>query len=77
MKCYIYHKLLNVRLNILPEIILKKLRFNEFPADPGTRICTFTAEGPGSIPGWGTKIPQLSRHEEKIKKLRFKIVYAL
>ena len=33
-------------------------------------ICTFTAEGPASIPGWGTKIPQLSRHDEKHKKLK-------
>ena len=37
---------------------------------PGIRICTFTAEGPASIPGWGTKIPQLSRHDEKHKKVK-------
>ena len=23
-------------------------------------LCAFTAKGPGSIPGWGTKIPQAS-----------------
>ena len=26
---------------------------------------TFTAEGVGSIPGWGTKIPQAARHGQK------------
>ena len=27
----------------------------------------FTAEGPGSIPDWGTKIPQAARHSQKKK----------
>ena len=27
-----------------------------------------TAEGPGSIPGQGTKIPQAARHSQKKKK---------
>ena len=32
----------------------------------------FTAEGPGSIPGQGTKIPQaVSRGQKKKKKSRF------
>ena len=36
---------------------------------PGTSLAVqwlglhgLTAEGPGSIPGWGTKIPQAARH---------------
>ena len=28
----------------------------------------FTAEGPGSIPGWGTKIPQAAQHSQKKRK---------
>ena len=28
---------------------------------------TFTAEGPGSIPGWGTKILQAKWHGQKTK----------
>ena len=31
-------------------------------------FCTFTAEGIGSTPGQGTKIPQASRHDQKKKK---------
>ena len=30
-------------------------------------LCAFTAEGAGSIPGWGTKIPQASRCGQKEK----------
>ena len=30
----------------------------------------FTAEGPGSIPGQGTKIPQATRHGQERKKER-------
>ena len=26
---------------------------------------TFTAKGPGSIPGWGTKVPQAVQHGQK------------
>ena len=32
------------------------------------RTCTFTAEGPGSIPGWGTRIPPAARYGQKKKK---------
>ena len=31
-------------------------------------LCTFTAEGPGSIPGLGTKIPQATWCGKKEKK---------
>ena len=31
-------------------------------------LCTFTAKGPGSIPGWGTKIPQAMRCGQRKKK---------
>ena len=29
----------------------------------------FTAEGPGLIPGWGTKIPHVTQPGQKKKKL--------
>ena len=31
------------------------------------QLCAFTANGPGSIPGWGTKIPQTAQHSQKKK----------
>ena len=31
-------------------------------------LCTFTAEGAGSIPGQGTKIPQAAVYQKKKKK---------
>ena len=34
----------------------------------GLGICTFTAKGPGSIPGWGTKISQATRHGQEKQK---------
>ena len=34
----------------------------------------FTAEGPGSIPGGGTKIPQASRRIQKKIKIKNKIL---
>ena len=30
-------------------------------------LCTFTAKGAGSIPGWGTKIPSLAVRPKKKK----------
>ena len=32
-------------------------------------LCTSTAEGPGSTPGWGTKILQAAWHGQKKNKL--------
>ena len=32
------------------------------------RLCALTLEGLGSIPGWGTKIPQAMWHGRKKKK---------
>jgi len=31
-------------------------------------LCAFTAEGLGSIPGWGSEIPQAARHGKKTSK---------
>ena len=28
-------------------------------------LCALTAEGPSSMPGWGTKIPQAAWHGQK------------
>ena len=30
-------------------------------------LCAVTPEGPGSVPGWGTKIPQAAWHSQKRK----------
>ena len=35
-------------------------------------LSTFTAEGPGSIPGWGIKIPQATYFGQKKKKKKGK-----
>ena len=32
-------------------------------------FCAFTAEGPGSILGWGTKIPQATWYGQKKKRI--------
>ena len=32
---------------------------------PWLGLHTFTAEGPGSISGWGTKIPKATWHSKK------------
>ena len=32
------------------------------------RLCASTAEGKGSMPGWGTDIPQAMLHGQNIKK---------
>ena len=31
-------------------------------------LCAFTAEGPGSTPGQGSKIPQAAQCRQKVKK---------
>ena len=42
-------------------------RLWEFPGGWWLGLCTFTAEGPGSIPGQGTKILQAARRAQKTK----------
>ena len=37
-------------------------------------LCTFTTKGPGSIPVWGTKIPQFSWHGQKKKKKKKRFI---
>ena len=32
------------------------------------RLCTYTARGTGSIPGWGTKIPHPAWHNQRVRK---------
>ena len=44
------------------------------PAVQWLGLCAFTAEGPGSDPGWGTKIPQASQHGQKKKAFLGEIV---
>ena len=42
-----------------------------FQESLGLGLCAFTAEGAGSIPGQGTKIPQDARHgQKKISKVK-------
>ena len=38
----------------------------------GLGLHTFTAEGTGSVPGWGTKIPQAAQWGQKKKKKKQK-----
>ena len=40
----------------------------EFPGSPGVRTLHFYCRGPGSVPGGGTKIPQVSLCGQKKKK---------
>ena len=39
----------------------------EFPGSPVVRTRHFHCWGPGSIPGWGTKIPQAAQSGQKKK----------
>ena len=39
----------------------------EFPGGPVVRTPDLTAEDPGSVPGWGTKIPQAEQQGQKQK----------
>nr|XP_058938824.1 ubiquitin-ribosomal protein eS31 fusion protein-like [Kogia breviceps] len=43
----------------------KRKRVGNFLVVQWLGLCTLTAEGPGSIPGWETKIPQATRPKEK------------
>ena len=45
----------------------KKLSTRDFPGGPMVR--TLTAESPGSVVGWGTKIPQAEWHIQKTQRL--------
>ena len=46
----------------------EKRRAWKFPGGPMVRTGAFTAQGLGSIPGEGTKIPQATQHSQKKKK---------
>ena len=49
-------------------IIMLKGNLREFPGSPLGGLHTSTVEALGSIPGWGTKIPQASRCGQKKKE---------
>ena len=42
------------------------------PWQPNDWDSALTARGSGSIPGWGTKIPQVTRQGQNRKKIVFK-----
>ena len=46
-------------------IVLIEMYFREFLGGPVVRTRHFHCQGPGSIPGQGTKIPQAMRHGQK------------
>ena len=51
----------------LVNLLIKEYR--NFPGGPAIlRLCLSTAGGVGSIPGWGTKIPHVTGHGQKIKQ---------
>ena len=45
----------------------KKKAMKEFSGSPMLGLSTLVAKGPGLIPGQGTRIPQATRHGQKIK----------
>ena len=45
-----------------------KVMTGEFPGGQLLGLWAFTAKGPASIPGQGTRIPQAARHGQKKKK---------
>lgn len=55
-------------------ILLHKI-FWEFPGGPLVQTTTFTAKGPGLLPGWGAKIHKLLRTAKQINKLYTKVKY--
>ena len=50
----------------------QRRKSGEFPDGPGVRNPSFHAEGPGSIPGQGTKIPKALRYSQGEKEERGK-----
>ena len=55
----------------------KRYTFGEFAGGPVVRTLCFTAKGVGSVPGWGTKIPQAMKHGQKKKREREKYMFGL
>ena len=49
-------------------MLLEKQQIGHFLAVQWLGLCTFTAKGPGLIPGWGNKIPQATQCSQKRKK---------
>ena len=45
------------------------LKYNTNEGLPWLRLCTSSAGGTSSIPGWGTKIPQSLGRDQKVIKL--------
>ena len=50
--------------------IFKKHCIWEFPGGPVVRTPRFHFRGMGSIPGWGTKIPQAAQYGQKQKQTK-------
>ena len=51
----------------IQNILMELFNFWEFPGGPVDRTTHSHSEGPGSIPSWGTKIPQVTQHGQKNK----------
>ena len=51
------------------ESLKKKRSHREFPGGPVVRIRRFHCQGLGSIPHWGTKIPQVAQRSQKENKM--------
>ena len=52
----------------MPITLDKKSYFRDFPGNPLVRTECFHCQGPGSIPGWGTKLLQATHSGQKRKK---------
>ena len=61
-------KTLNV-LNATELYVYLKMIFREFLGSPVVRTQHFHCRGPGSIPGWGTRIPQSHSSAGKKEKV--------
>ena len=49
---------------------MQRAYLREFPGGPVVSRQAFTAVGPGSIPGWGTKIPKAKKKKKKGEKTK-------
>ena len=57
--------------NYFKEIVMSNYyvkKNGDFLNGPVVRTCTFTAKSLGSVPGWGTKIPQVHTVAKKTPK---------
>ena len=60
-------------LSLPYHLVLRMIYTWEFPGAPVVRTWRFHCCGPGSIPGWGTNIPQAAQSGQKFFEIKTKI----